>query len=132
MRHLQCILALGLLLGAGCGSSGSRVESGKVEGTVQFGSAPLVSGTVLLLNESNGVGATAVVEDGKFQFSEAIPVGDYKVAVGPLPAPPPHLPPLPKDKVVKLPKKYGKSATSGLSATIKSGENKLQFQLDTM
>jgi len=57
-------------------------------------------------------------------------VGDYQVAVRPLPIPAPHDPPLPKDKIVKIPAQYTQWETSGLTVTVNDGNNLLQLELN--
>ena len=121
----------GLLFVGGCGQNAGRPNkpTGTLSGTASAKGAPIAAGSVNLLS-AEGVGAMAKIEAGKFKFDAPIEVGDYKVSLSP-PRPEPQPPgtapkPLPQFDV---PKKYLEPATSGLSVTVKEGENTLPIDV---
>lgn len=95
-----------------------------------MGDQPLAAGIVLFEDPARSIGATATVKDGKFAFVDPVPVGDYKVAVQPPPAPPP-MQAGPAEPKVDIPTKYQTSKTSDLTATVKKGTNEpVSLKLD--
>ena len=70
--------------------------------------------------------------EGKYQVSSGLPSASYKVYfAGPKVVQPPRPGvPAPKVEPFVLPAKYLREATSGQSADIKSGDNKVDFKLE--
>ena len=124
-----------LLALAGCGESGP--EMARVYGTVTYKGSPVPKGTISFIAATpGGRNATgAIAEDGTYSLQTESPgdgaiVGEYRVAVTarddpildyiPKKAPPPKR---------LTPQKYEDPATSGLTATVKSGSNTIDFPL---
>ncbi|QDV31476.1 hypothetical protein Spb1_34210 [Planctopirus ephydatiae] len=127
------------LIAAGCGQSTGNPGGIAVKGTVSIGGTPLTKGIVTFVPAKPGEGNTAAGEiqsDGSFTLGTAakgdgVQPGNYKVAIvsveseasmdaagKPIPA------------KSAIPKKYGNTATSGLTATIEIGQSKpVQFDL---
>src|SRR5262245_2998889 len=134
-RIVPCVgLALMTALGAGCGS-----PPGTVSGTVKVNGQPLPKGLITFLSEvGNKDPYSAQIIDGKYQTSP-IPAGPAKVMIIPglesaAPSEPPKegqgndlMPTVQPGRVKKpglvVPDKYQNAETSGLSLTVKSGEN---------
>ena len=123
------------ILSVGCGSSGPAM--GRVSGKVTYKGSPLTKGTVTFQSTApNGRNATGEIQsDGSYTLQTENPsdgalLGEYKVAIYAhdeevldyTPAKPVPLKRL-------APAKYEKTETSGLTATIKSGSNPLNFDL---
>ncbi len=121
---------------------------GQVTGVVNLGDAPLKENATLqfLSKEGHAVSAT-LSGDGeyrmKFNGSNSIPVGTYRVAVIPnLPAetntskdPASFFNPDGTTKKMtfvtsKIPEKYRQTGTSGLDLVVKEGKQKLDIDLD--
>lgn len=123
------------ILSVGCGSSGPAM--GRVSGKVTYKGSPLTKGTVTFQSTApNGRNATGEIQsDGSYTLQTEKPgdgalAGDYKVTIfahdeelldyiPTKPLPPKRL----------APAKYEKTETSGLTATVKSGSNPLNFEL---
>jgi len=132
----RCLLLL--LLCAGCGPEGP--PRGAVKGRVTFGGDPITGAMVVF--EDAGLAPSANLDaDGRFELRTSegpgLPVGTYKVAVMPgrmmesgeeSPLAGKKQPPRPKPST-KVAEKYHKSATSGLTAEVRDGENK-PFEFD--
>ncbi|MFI4875746.1 MAG: carboxypeptidase-like regulatory domain-containing protein [Blastopirellula sp. JB062] len=119
-----------LIVAVGCagllsGCSNSDQQS-QVKGAVSLDGQPLAHATVTLINDELGVGGSATVENGQFQFAAELPPGSYLIEIGPPPARAPHEAPL-KTPAVKLPKYVQNAKTSGLTAELKPGENSLEL-----
>jgi hypothetical protein len=122
-------LVLALLLVAGC-SDGPPV--GKVQGKLTVGNQPLTAGSVIFENRDTGVAAQAALgSDGgyviRFRQRDGLPPGTYQVAVTPstigtgeAPLVVPNNEPPPASPI---PEKYRTIKTSGLTATVKAGDN---------
>ena len=110
----------------GCGPAAP--PSGSVSGKVIYNGQPLtpgaVTGVVTLINEEAGVGASAEIDSSGGYHIQTIRTGEYAVAVH-------SMPPPPGGKFVKLdiPEKYQDIQTSGLSVTVKEGENTADLEL---
>lgn len=143
-----------ILLTSGCGPD--YKSRGVVKGKVTSGKRALTTGSVMFINK-DGVSASAGIDpDGNYEMKDA-PVGECKVTVtvtelpmdpmvrarlmgkGPkMPegpknpesadSPAPPLAKIPKE-VVPIDPKYSKPETSGLSFTVKKGEQTYNIEL---
>ena len=125
--YSACLLLLGVC-SAVCGSS-----SGTVQGRVTLDGSPLALGMVLFHPTDDPVDMNAagtIAADGQYKLrapggSDAIPTGTYHVTIHagdgdesyPRPAP--------------IPTRYQRVATSGLSADVALGKNKIDFSLQS-
>jgi len=112
-------------------------QQGKVFGTVTADGQPLAAGMVVFSDAGRGIHISAPIQpDGGFALHTAwgagLPLGEYRVSVsGPMGqpampgAPPP--PPLPR---VKIPAKYLRPETSGLSLTVAEGDNPFDIAME--
>jgi hypothetical protein len=131
-RGIPAALAGVLVLAVvGCGGGNEAT----VEGVVTLDGQPLSRGTVSFIPEAGGAGATAsIAQDGTFSArtgrAAGLQPGEYAITVraredsaipakGGLPMP---------GKLI-TPKKYDSASTSGLRATINSGDNDLKLEL---
>jgi hypothetical protein len=116
---------------SGCGPSGKKVWP--VSGKVTYQGKPVAAGTIRF--QKLDVDMTAGLRpDGGYEVIMAegrgLPEGDYQVAVIPLSAIPgspipmgPIKAPLPKPVCRDIPQKYRDPSTSGLTLTVKPGNN---------
>lgn len=121
-------LALAAVVIPGCG----RGEVlGKVYGQVTFQGRPVTAGVIVFSNAEKGVHITAdLTREGRYVVEMAkgygLPLGDYQVAINPpLPDTPP-VGPIPKSKIKEypeIPPKYRRAEMSGLTLTVREGEN---------
>ena len=126
----RCGLLVAALLVAGCsGGSGRQVPTGKVAGTVTYKGKPVGNAAVFLVDSGQGAGGGSTLSaEGQFTLEQPIPVGTYKVFLGPMVEesadgqPKESTPP-------KVPAKYLKDASSDVSVEIKEGENELTVEL---
>ena len=138
---MSLTLAACLALG-GCGDSSG--PAGQVTGKITHQGQPLAAGTVVTFISDSGAMGTAVVEEaGVYQVrtteGDELPVGEYKVFLGP-PIPPPVDPAVamkasmeaggkPPVNDWNVPEKYRQAATSGWTATVKEGDNTFDFAI---
>lgn len=152
IRRIQKLLPpfVMMVVLAGCGGSGdkwtdARPETYPVSGTVLYNDEPVEGATVIFSpvgHENGAVGLTAA--NGEFQLRTFEPndgavAGDYKVTIrkvevisdgadGPPAIPDPT--PAPLEERSFLPERYGKAASSGLTASVKEeGGNTFKFEL---
>jgi hypothetical protein len=121
---------------AGCGSGEVR---GRVVGNVTFQGKAVTEGIVVFNNNDKGVHMTTKLRpDGSYEIITAkgagLAVGTYRVSVCP---PPPELPPMltsgppPATKAYpNIPQKYRDQTTSGLTLTVKPGENRFDIAME--
>ena len=143
-----------ILLTSGCGPD--YKSRGVVKGKVTVGNRNLTTGSVMFINKEGLSASTGIDPDGNYEMKDA-PVGECKITVtvtdlpmdptvrarlmgkGPkMPegpknpedtgAPPPPLARIPKE-VVPIDAKYSKPETSGLSFTVKKGEQTYNIEL---
>ena len=121
VRQLSCVMiATQLLYLSGCGS-----KLPTVEGTVTLDGAPLADARIVFEAPDRATAFAKTDDDGKYDVMTAsqrgLEAGIYKIAVSayktrsggsesPIP-------------VLKTPKKYNSSQTSGLEADVKTGRN---------
>jgi len=130
---LMGFVALTPLLLAGC-SGGKDTKAGVVEGKVTVDGAPANSGSVVF--NVNGQSISGQIKpDGTYK-AVGVPAGAAQVSVTPppkMPGPPPATKDMPgSDQVAKpvpIPAKYQDAKTSGLSTTIKGGNNTYNVEL---
>jgi hypothetical protein len=129
------IAAMAGVLVSGCGSGGM----GRVSGTVTHQGQPLQAGTVTFIaTDGERPNASGDIQpDGSYSLQTTEPgdgavVGEYQVAISgvdsavyntPMPGMPAEVP-----KSV-IPEKYSDPSTSGLTATVESGSNTKDFDL---
>ncbi len=122
----------------GCGK-----YTGEVSGKVIFKGKPLPGGIVTFIHPDGRIGQAQIQEDGSYTVSDA-PGGDVKVTVvtmKPLPGLPPMFAPkglggaakaetvYPAGKYVKIPEKWGDKEKSGLTLTVKRGNQPFDITL---
>lgn len=114
----------------GCGKA--AVPTGNVTGRVTAQGKPLSLGQVRLVKADGvPVGSAALTPAGEFQFDKPVPVGEYRVAIGPpgeaapAGAPDPQL----EQALKAIPPKYRHETTSGFVATVKEGDNAYRFDM---
>jgi hypothetical protein len=109
--------------------------TGKVHGKVTFKGAPVKEGTVTLLNPKEGGAAEAQIKtDGTYAVANGVLIGDYVVEIKPLmhlvDTDPGKSPPAPMEKPAPdIPRKYRMQGTTPLKATVKRGENEINFEM---
>ncbi len=140
---LMAVTVAVLVAVAGCEDAGGLPagETGTVKGKVTYQNKPIPAGaTVIFVNEKHGIAATGTVSAGgeytlQMRGGPDILVGEYKVSVTPPPSAQPKMSDeeamkasmegtLPEAKeVTAFPKKYTVPETSGLTVSVKAGEN---------
>jgi len=140
------ILLLTIPCFSGCGPK--RPTLGQVEGTVHFDGEPIKEGTIVFA-VSGTRDASGIIENGviknitTFDTGDGTPLGEARIAVlvfQDLPSRPlvsstentggPGQPTmLGGGKRLAIPEKYANPETSGLTATIKKGINKIDLEL---
>ena len=138
MRMLTCSrdvnLALAMLAAIILGCS-SGPPTGTVKGKVTFKGKPVAEGLVTFINPNEGGAAEGYLnKDGTYQVVNRVVVGEYQVIITPLTeivdTHPGKTPPSPVEKAAPdIPKKYRTPGTSPLKATVKAGENELNFEM---
>lgn len=114
----------------GCGASDRDAVVGTVTGTVTLKGSPMKQGIIHFVNSGMGSEASAELTDsGQYRVEVPIAAGEYQVRFGPPLLPPPDQMASAKPVTVTVPAKYQDVATSGITATIKEGENQHNFEL---
>lgn len=132
VRHggLSVLLCLLAVATPGCGSGEDARKTGRVSGKVHLHDQPMSNVSLLFEDSSRGLGASAVVNNGTYEFETPLVVGDYAVTVQPMSLPPTELASSQKGADAQsVPVKYKTAAESDLKASVKEGENKFDFQL---
>ncbi|MFG0262073.1 MAG: carboxypeptidase-like regulatory domain-containing protein [Novipirellula sp. JB048] len=120
---------LALLAGlSGCGSA--ELPTGNVIGTVTHNGEALTAGSVILVNNETGLGASAEIESsGSFQM-QSVRTGEYQVAIQSRTAPTPEeMAEGAKASPSTIPEQYRDPQTSGLSLSVSQGENKADIDI---
>ncbi|VTS01703.1 hypothetical protein [Tuwongella immobilis] len=141
--HRLAIIGLSLVCVVGIGCS-DRPRMGKVSGTVTLDGKAIETGTVTFEMTGQRPG-TARIENGKiveamtYDPGDGIPVGEHRLAVSATKTAAAATSANPGDYKATganymggaslVPKKYLDPTTSGLTATIQSGENVLKLEL---
>jgi hypothetical protein len=126
------VATVALVLLSGC-SQGP--PTGRVKGKVTFKGKPVVEGRVTLINETEGGAAEALINnDGTYAVDNPVEVRDYKVMITPLTevvdTDPGKTPPMAiEKKAPDIPKRYRMPGSTPLTATVKTGENELNFEM---
>jgi hypothetical protein len=122
---------------SGCGPSKASIT-----GTVKFSGEPLPSGTITFTSDAGTKPVKgSAITNGKYTIPD-FPAGPAKVSVVTTPpptgrgAPPSGAPAMPMPsgasapgKYVPIPQRYSSPDKSGLTYTVKSGENTKDFEL---
>lgn len=145
-RSILVLLLLAIL--CGCGQKGPAM--GRVSGVVTYQGKPLVAANVMFVPVQGGRPATATTDDqGRFTLTtfakgDGAQVGDHHVAIVKVDTPAqtapvpenvplsPRIPGMPETsppRASQIPERYGKSATSGLTATVLAGDNETTLNL---
>lgn len=142
-QMLRCAL-MGMVL-SGCGAKGPPISV--VTASVSLDGKPLTDGRVCVVSASGFGAAARLGPDGQVQLisqhGAGIPLGEYKVTVGPyldarriletMPSSEPkNLPPAAeRPAVIAIPEKYWSPNTSDLSATVTDERHHFSFALKT-
>jgi len=135
-------IGLALILGAGCGTKG--VPSYPVKGTVSLDGKPLEGATVMFVPASGPPNSAVTDGTGAFAIpAPGVPAGSCGVAITKDSGPAAMTNPTPEDlqKIAQtpaanqppkslVPEKFGRSDTSGLTATVTSDAAKNVFTFD--
>jgi hypothetical protein len=126
------------LFAPGCGPSGP--EMGRVSGRVTYKGEPLTQGTISFVptDPARRSGNSRIRSDGRYDLQTAEPgdgaeVGEYRVIISGRDAKlldQVRAPGEPVKLETKIPEKYEKADQSGLTATVKSGSNERNFDLE--
>lgn len=138
-----------LLVLSSCSSEGGSYEGpwGQVSGVVNLGDKPLTENATLTFMSTDGYTSTAILDGTgefrmKFNGSNDIPVGKYRIAVMPnIPDEPQNQDPasffnpdgttkVVKIVTTKIPARYKATGTSGVEIEVKEGKNTLKIDLD--
>jgi hypothetical protein len=139
-----------LLWTAGCGGKGT------ITGTVTYKGTPIPAGTILFVPSNGGPSVNAPINDGKYT-AEKVPTGRAKVSITSMyvqqtsaspmmmmgaKSGPPLDAPIPPEarkameegmkpkKGLQIPDKYADPAQSGLTYTVRSGQQTKDFNLE--
>lgn len=146
-RWLLVLSVVWLLTCVGCGRS-DRPPLGRIAGTVQYNGQPLASGTIIF-EVPNARSAHGTIAEGKivdvttYDSGDGVPVGEARLAVfatdaGGGAAASPAATPDAKTVIDQnymgsgrslIPQRFNDPATSGLTWSIKAGENVVDLQL---
>jgi hypothetical protein len=108
---------------------------GRVKGKVTFKGKPVAEGRVTFINETEGGAAEALLNsDGTYAVSNPVEVRDYKVMITPMTevvdTDPGKTPPMAMEKKAPdIPRKYRMPGSTPLTATVKAGDNELNFEM---
>lgn len=133
-------LALGLLVSlavGGCGGSTTYTydgPTGQVSGKVTYKGQPVTEGQIIFQTIHGGA-VGQLGEGGAYSLSfkgqPAIPVGQHKVSIKPPKGPPVVGEDAPVTvKHPMIPDQYQLTSTSDLTASVKEGENTLDFDME--
>jgi hypothetical protein len=96
-------------------------DKGQVTGKVTYEGKPLPGGFFITLVGGEGKKfSSALQKDGTFTFNTAIPTGEYRIAIEPIPG-----------ETIKstLPKRYTSESTSGVSIRVQPGKQVVDLNL---
>lgn len=97
-------------------------DKGQVSGRLIFQGKPVTGGYfVTLIGGDSKKFSSAIQKDGSFQFKTPIPLGEYRVAIEPIPGE--------AVKGVALPPRYASEGTSGLSIRVQAGKQQVDLNL---
>tara|TARA_R110002095_G_scaffold89262_1_gene77900 strand:+ start:2824 stop:3267 length:444 start_codon:yes stop_codon:yes gene_type:complete len=127
-----CFLTLcAISIFVGCGRNQAETKPmGTVSGTVTYAGKPITRCRINFNSSKFGIGAGGdLKEDGSYELDGAIPAGAYAVFI----TPPDDFSPANADShtdLNNLPSKYRSESTSGLTADVKEGDGKYNFDLE--
>lgn len=101
-------------------------------GKVTLKGKPFGLGVVVFVRPDGvPVGSAELRSTGEFQLPAPIPVGQYRVAIGPPEDDAPAGAPTPRlDAALKaIPPKYRNETTSGFASAVKEGDNTFTFEM---
>jgi hypothetical protein len=128
--EVGAVFSIALVLGCSSGP-----PAGKVRGKVTFKGQPVKEGTVTLLNTTEGGAYEASIStDGSYEIPGSVNVGEYVVEIKPLSVmmdtDPGKSPPAPVEKKAPdIPVKYRQQGSTPLRASVKAGENTIDFDM---
>ena len=140
-QFVRAMIATTLLLAiAGCGQvDGDRAETANVHGKVTYNGEPLDMGSLLFVPVAGGTSAQGEIGSdgsyvmGTYEKTDGAILGEHKVIITALRQPAGALP---EDDLVGdaapislIPDRYGDLEKSGLRATVKKGDNEVNFEL---
>jgi hypothetical protein len=97
-------------------------EKGQVTGKLTLQGKAVTGGYfVTLVGADNKKFSSAIQKDGSFQFKTPIPLGEYRVAIEPIPGE--------AVKGAALPPRYATEGTSGLMVRVQAGKNLVELNL---
>jgi hypothetical protein len=129
MRAVSCcrsFLVLLSLVAVGCGRPAHELETAPVRGQVTLDGAPLPSGYVVVPTARGRMASGAIQADGTFVLStyeegDGVQIGTHPVVVNEVP--PDEFANVPPERRVRIPTRYARAGTSGLSIDVISGED---------
>jgi hypothetical protein len=127
---------LPLCLAAALALTGCMGGKGNVTGEVKYNGTPLPSGQITFIGQSGEkVVVPGEIKDGKYSLAN-VPAGPVAITVHTVPPTRPGRrpdgttpPAAPAGAFVKIPSKYAKPSTSGLTFEVKRGENTKNIDL---
>jgi hypothetical protein len=145
-RWLLC----GLVIAAGCSTVKHQTEHAQVTGQVTYNGKPVTGGRVLFVAVEGGWAGEGII-DKNGNYTVSSPVGDVKIAIDNMmltslgtgkgtkheigmkgagkPRPDAPEAKIPEGTYMKLPSKYSKLESSGLTYTVKKGDQTYNIQL---
>ena len=115
------------VLGAGCSKGGK--ETGTVVGKASYKGTPLAVGNINFLSKTGSAAIARVGAGGQFQVDGKLEAGEYKVyATAPLPEPQAPGTKASAQPKFELPPKFRDPASSGVTVTVKPGENDIPVE----
>ena len=135
------LFALGAILaGSGCGRS-DLPPMAPAEGVILLDGMPLTEASVSFTPVDGGRSSRGKTDSqgrfamGTFERGDGAYLGEHRVAVNPIKAPPPSYminPKAARGYTPPFPDRYWSSKSSGLTATVKAGEtNEFKFELES-
>ena len=126
--HASCLVALVLLVCAGCGKS---EPMGTVQGKVLLNDTPYSNAAVVFTSLDTGRGGVATIQDdGTFRIETPLLVGTYKVYLEPKAIEEETERPQPTSEDRNVPAKYWDEYSSDISIDIVEGENEVTVTLE--
>ena len=103
--------------------------TGSILGKVTCRGQPLTGGIVTFINEKVGGGASSEIDSSGAYRITSIRTGEYNVAIHRQPPKPETPRQVAGAQKLNIPEKYQTPQTSGLTATVKEGQNTADFSL---
>src|SRR5262249_19555146 len=96
-------------------------DKGQVTGKITFQGKSLPGGYFVTLVSGDTRFSSAIQKDGSFQFKTAIPPGEYRIAIEPIPGE--------TKPAGQLPEHYRIDTTPRLTVQVRSGRQQLELNL---